>query len=128
MDSATDLLKFIVNSSASRHVCNNKHLFINILTYSGLTSHITLGNGCTRASIIDIGTIEFIISAGKTVRLHSVLYIPTLNIRLFSVEQHTHYDISCYKHSENNVCLLAFPPFTIPVSNKKVFQLVSASG
>ena len=123
MDSSTDLLKSIVDSGENYHMCNKKRLCINTLTSSGPTSHITLGDGCTRAQIMGSGTINFIILTGKTVQLHNALYVPTLNAILFSVKQQMQY-IGWQKYSKKNVCLLVFPTFTIHVSNKNKLEFI----
>ena len=107
---------FVSDSGANRHMCHDKALFIKMCAYTGATQHVTLGDGKTTQPICGVGTIEFTTSLGHTIRLHNVVYVPGLNVSLYSINQHMKYE-GCYEHSEYNSCRLAFPSFILPVDN-----------
>ena len=107
---------FVSDSGANRHMCHDKVLFIKMCAYTGATQHVTLGDGKTTQPICGVGTIEFTTSLGHTIRLHNVVYVPGLNVSLYSIKQHMKYE-GCYEHSEYNSCRLAFPSFILPVDN-----------
>ena len=92
--------KFIADSGANRHMCHTKALFLSISAYKGVNTYTTLGDGTTRCKSKCIGVIEIQTEQGKKICFHSIIYVPTLNISLFSVNQHMWY-VGCYKHSEN---------------------------
>ena len=47
--------------------------------------------------ISGIFTIEIIIASGDKIRLHNIIYIPTLNLSLFSIKRYMKY-ARCYEH------------------------------
>ena len=76
---------------------------------------VLLGDGTTKIPIVGIGTIEITVKGNK-LRLHDVLYCPTLNVSLFSTKLHMKY-VGCYELSKENICTLAFPTFTFDAIN-----------
>ena len=68
-------------------MCNNKNLYLQMADYSGATNHVTLGDGHTKSPIKGVGHIYFVVPKGYTIHLHNVMYVPILNVSLFSVKQ-----------------------------------------
>ena len=91
---------------------NTRHLFYTLRSYTGPHPHVTLGDGATTCAIKGIGSVEFCTHLGHKIRLHNVLYVPNLNVSLFSIKQHMKYK-GCYEHSSHNQCTIAFPSTTI---------------
>ena len=113
--------KFVVDSGANRHMCNNKDLFFNITSYNGPNPYVTLGNGKTKCPIKGIGSIEFEITSGQKLRFHNVIFVPDLDVSLFSIKQHMQYE-GCYEHSQNNKCYIAFPNMIIKAQNNNEIE------
>ena len=61
------------------------------------------------------------IPSGHKIRLHNVLYVPTLDVSLFSTKQHMKFE-GCYEHSQNNACTIAFPTTTINAEVKNEIE------
>ena len=80
---------------------------------------VKLGDGTSQCAILGVGTIQ-ITTNNKTIKLHNVLYVPDLDVSLFSVK--THMTIQgCFEHCENNTCTLAFPTFTFDaITNNEI--------
>ena len=98
-------------------MCNNRHLFITFGKYNGDKQSVTLGDGSTHYPIKGIGTIEMIIPSGHKIRMHNILYVPSIDVSLFSTKQHMKHE-GCYEHSQNNSCTIAFPHTTIKADIK----------
>ena len=64
------------------------------------------------------------IPTGKKIRLHNVIFVPTLDVSLFSTKQHMKYE-GCYKHSQHNQCTIAFPTmsFNADIHNEIEFMV-----
>jgi len=83
--------KWIVDSGATSHMCNNQHLFGK---FKALTQHleVTLGDGhALKATGRGTVTLKMNISNGKESKctLHDVLLVPDLAYNLFSVSRAT---------------------------------------
>lgn len=68
------------DSGANVHVCANRSLFSNFQDSSG---NVTLGNGSS-SQVIGQGQINLVMSFGKELILHNVLYIPGISKNLVS--------------------------------------------
>jgi len=86
-------------------------------TYQGATWYVTLGDGHTESPIDGIGTIEIEIETDKKLNFQNMIYIPQLNVSLYSINQYMKY-IGCYKHSTQINYSVTFPAFTLPINNK----------
>lgn len=73
IDLFASLHKFIVDSGANRYICNNKHLFIYMTKYTGVITHVPLGNRNTKVPIQGIGTIDIKVCTNHTIYLHNVI-------------------------------------------------------
>ena len=106
-------LKLILDSGAFPHMCNNRFSFDNFYPWppSAKVQDVLLADGTSRAPIRGIGSIIFSINS-FIVRLHNVLYVPTLSTSLFSVKEHAQYD-GCSLRIEHNRYFLSFPSYTI---------------
>ena len=102
-------------------MCNFIELFINISPYAGPNPFVTLGDGKTKLPIKGIGTIEFETITGNKLRFHHVIYVPDLDVPLFSIKQHMRY-VGCYEHSQNNTCYIAFPSTIIKAQNNNEIE------
>ena len=114
--------KFIVDSGATDHMCNNKSLFINFTPINNPNSAVTLGDGNTTSPIKGKGTIAYEVQK-NIIHLHDVLYVPSLNVNLYSVKQHMKVQ-GCSEHSEANKCTLAYPTFTITATTSHEIEFV----
>ena len=90
-------------------MCNSLALFISIEYSTAPHRSVKLGDSKAKCPIRGVGTIMFTVK-GKTICLHNVLFVPDLDVSLYSVKQHMMIP-GCYEHSENNTCSLAFPTF-----------------
>ena len=110
---------FVIDSGATDHMCNSRSLFTDLKDCSQSSRVVTLGDGKRQCPILGIGTIEFMTSS-KFIRLHDVLYVPNLDVSLYSVKLHMTVQ-GCFEHSENNHCTVAFPHFSIDANvNKEI--------
>jgi len=116
-DVLRSITNFILDSGTNGHMVNAKHLFISMHPYKGPIPYITLKDGSTRCPIKGIGTIEILTKSNHKIRLHNVIYIPVLNVSLFSGKQHMQ-SVGCSEHSNKNSCMIVFPSTNIVVDNK----------
>ena len=107
---------FVVDSGASEHMCNNKHLFISMQNRDPTKYFVRLGDGKQTCPIHGVGTIQYEIKHNIIV-LHGVLYVPDLDVSLYSIKLHMKFQ-GCYEHSENNKCTIAYPTFSIDAITK----------
>ena len=114
-------IKFVVDSSANRHMCNSRHLFITITPYTGKNKYVTLGDGTIKCQIQGIVTMDITLPNRSKLRFHNVIYVPTLNVSLFSIKQHMRYT-GYSEHSQNNICTIAFPNTRILADNKEEIE------
>ena len=106
------LYRFVVDSGATQHMCCDRDFFTSMThTAQNTPTYVKLGDGTTKCPIMGHGTVQLLLNQ-KTIRLHNVLYVPDLEVSLFSIKTHMKIQ-GCYEHSENNVCTIAFPTFTI---------------
>ena len=115
--------RFIVDSGATEHMCNSKNLFISFTPTSDKQASVTLGDGSTKSPIEGKGTIAYT-TQGHLIHLHDVLYVPNLNVNLYSVKQHMKVQ-GCSEHSEANICTIAYPNFTIQASTAHEIQFMA---
>ena len=59
------------------------------------------------------------IKSGNQIRLHNIIYVPNLNVSLFSIRKNKKC-VECYEHSENNICSIAFPSIITQVNNEEL--------
>ncbi len=102
--------RFVVDSGANKHMCNAKSLFTTFQTVTSSSSYVKLGDGKHTCPIRGLGTIQYFVN-NNVIRLHDVLYVPDLDVSLYSIKQHMKIQ-GCYEHSENNICTLAYPTFS----------------
>ena len=74
---------WVVDSGATRHMCNNASLFIQMEMYSSTANPISLGDGRTIFAA-GCGTVSLATTHGD-LYVHDVLYVPDLIDNLFSV-------------------------------------------
>ena len=87
---------------------NARHLFYSMRPYQDPTLYVTLGDGSTQCPIAGIGNIEMVVPSGSMIRLHDAIFVPTLNVSLYSISQHMRF-VGCSEHSSHNRCTIAFP-------------------
>ena len=115
--------RFIVDSGATDHMCNSKELFTSLTAIDDDTNAVTLGDGTTTSPIKGKGTIAYQVQH-HIVHLHNVLYVPNLNVSLYSIKQHMKVQ-GCSEHSEANTCTIAYPTFTIKASTKHEIEFIA---
>jgi hypothetical protein len=81
--------KFLVDSGASRHICNDVCMFTHI--YDSPPRRIILGNG-ESIECCKIGTIEL----DDRIKLLNVLYVPTFGANVISLSMLDKYNLSAY--------------------------------
>ena len=105
------VFRIVVDSGATEHMCCDRDLFTEMTEYLvNQNRRVKLGDGIHTCSILGKGTIQLKVN-NKIIKLHDVLYVPDLEVSLFSVKTHMRHQ-GCYEHSQNNTCTLAFPSFT----------------
>ena len=112
--------RFILDSGAFPHMCNQKSLFTNLYPWGKHESiqAVTLADGVTTSPILGIGNVSFYLD-DHNITLTNVLFVPALSDSLFSIKQHSMYQGN-YFHVENNIATLAFPKSThsIPIADE----------
>jgi hypothetical protein len=81
--------KFLVDSGASRHICNDVRMFTHI--YDSPPRRIIVGNG-ESIECCKIGTIEL----DDRIKLLNVLYVPTFGANVISLSMLDKYNLSTY--------------------------------
>jgi deoxyuridine 5'-triphosphate nucleotidohydrolase len=102
---------FVVDSGATDHMCNNRSLFTSFQSTPQSQFSVRLGDGNTKCKVQGTGTIQLQLD-NKTIELENTLYVPDLDVSLFSIKQHMKLQ-GCYMHCEQDTCTVAFPTFTI---------------
>ena len=80
--------------------------------YDAKVQNVLLVDGESKASIHGIGTIFFSLN-DFIIRLHNILYVPSLSTSLFSVKEHTTQYEKCSLKIEDNRFFLSFPIYVI---------------
>ena len=80
-------LAFPMNNSDNCHICNKKHLFLNMTEYNGPISTVILDDGTTIAPISGNCTIGFKCRNNRLVRLQNISHIPTLDTLILGLKQ-----------------------------------------
>jgi hypothetical protein len=80
---------FLVDSGASRHICNDVRMFTHI--YDSPPRRITVGNG-ESIECCNIETIEL----DDRIKLLNVLYVPTFGANVISLSMLDKYSLSAY--------------------------------
>ena len=101
---------FVVDSGATDHMCNNRKFFSALHMQTSINRFVRLGDGKQKIPIHGVGKIQYEVN-NKVIVLHNVLYVPDLDVSLYSVKQHMRYQ-GCYEHSENDICTIAYPSHT----------------
>ena len=111
--SPKDKLRLILDSGAFPHMSNCRYSFDSFHPWpaSAKVQHVLLADGTSKAPIQGIGSILFSIN-DFAVRLHNVLYVPTLSTSLFSIKEHAQYQ-QCSVRIQDNRYFLTFPTYTI---------------
>lgn len=79
---------WIVDSSATCHICHDRSSFVELHTLEK-PLHVTLGDGCTLKAV-ERGTVILILKSGcltRKCKLTDVLYVPELTYNLLSMSK-----------------------------------------
>ena len=89
MPGVCQLVKWIVDSGATSHMCKDKELFTELHSLKKSTE-VLLGDGhVLTAPVGGTALLDFCLPNGKTqwCKLHNVLYVPSLSYKLLSVSK-----------------------------------------
>jgi len=80
----TNVNKWVVDSSATRHICANKSAFTTYTSARDGEEHVYLGDFIT-TSVLRKGKVLLKLTHGKTLALSDVLHVPSIRVNLISV-------------------------------------------
>jgi len=80
----TNVSKWVVDSSATRHICANKSAFTSYTSIGEGEKHVYLGDSRTTL-VLGKGKVLLKLTLGKTLALSDVLHVPSIRVNLISV-------------------------------------------
>jgi len=80
----TNVSKWVVDSSATRHICGNISAFTSYTNVGDGEEHVYLGDSRTTL-VLGKGKFLLKLTSGKTIALSDVLHVPSIRVNLISI-------------------------------------------